>query len=77
MEYLQITEDNVKTILELFDKDVDKKGFIIYKNSGKLVKCPYTNKPIHHKNFSILPGSAIFVNNDAYSFAGYRVQYSK
>lgn len=77
MEYLQITEDNAKIILELFNKDTDKDGFIVDKKTGKKIKCPYSKKPVHYKDFSILPGSAIFVNNTAYCFAQYRVAHSE
>ena len=69
MEYLQVTSSNKKTILELFSKDTDSNGFIIEKKSGKRVICPYSKQEIHSDSFSILPGSATFVNNMSYCFA--------
>lgn len=75
MEYIKITKDNVKTVLELFNKDIDNEGFIIDRKTGKKIECPYSKKPIRYEDFSILPGS-IFVNNEIYSFARYRIAYS-
>jgi len=77
LKFLQIDQENLEAILELFEKAVDKEGFIIYKKSGQKVECPYSNRPIPVRDFSILPGSAIFVNNDAYCFAQYRIKHPK
>jgi len=64
MEHLEITEENKDTILELFDKDVDDDGHIIEKATGAKLICPYTEEPVKKDDFSILPGSSTFVNND-------------
>lgn len=69
MEFLQVTPSNKEVILELFSKKIDKEGFIIEKKSGNRVTCPYSNQEIHSTSFSILPGSATFVNNLSYCFA--------
>ena len=76
MEFLNIDDDNVNTILELFNKSRDKEGFVIEKRTGKKIECPYTKRFIHYKNFSILPGSATFVNNEIYSFAEHFVRHN-
>lgn len=69
MKFLQVTPSNKETILELFSKDIDKEGFIIEKKSGKRIICPYSKQEIQSDSFSILPGSATFVNNMSYCFA--------
>jgi hypothetical protein len=76
MEFLEVTSNNRETILELFSKDLDKDGFIIEKKTGKRITCPYSNKEVHSDSFSILPGSAIFVNNYAYCFAEHITTHS-
>ncbi len=69
MKYLQIDESNKDIILELFSKDVDKEGFIINRKTGIRLVCPYSKMNIEVNDFSILPGTATFVNNHAYCFA--------
>jgi len=73
MEFLQIDDNNRETILELFNKSLDKEGFITEIKTGKRLVCPYSHENINAKNFSILPGSATFVNNKAYCFAEHLV----
>ncbi len=72
MEYIQINISNKETILELFGKKTDEFGYIT-SPEGKRLMCPYSNEPIHKDNFSILPGSAIFVNNRPFCFAEHLV----
>ena len=69
MEYINLDSSNKDTILELFSKDIDKEGFIIEKKTGLQITCPYTKEKIHVSNFSILPGSATFVNNEFFCYA--------
>ena len=69
MKYLQINDVNKDVILELFSKAVDEEGLIIEKKTGKKLICPYSKQNIHINDFSILPGSATFVNNKIYCFA--------
>lgn len=69
MEFLQVNPSNKEVILELFSKSTDKEGFITEKKSGKRIVCPYSKEEIHSASFSILPGSATFVNNNSYCFA--------
>lgn len=75
MEYIQINESNRDVILELFNKSVDKEGFIIEKATGVRLTCPYSGKCIKINDFSILPGSATFVNNKSYCFAEHLVTH--
>lgn len=74
MKYFQINDSNRGTILELFDKDTDTEGYIIEKETGKKLKCPYSNENIKLSDFSILPSSAIFVNNKSYCFSEHRAK---
>lgn len=69
MEFLQVNSSNKEVILELFNKFIDKEGFIVEKKNGVRVVCPYSKEEIHSDSFSILPGSATFVNNKSYCFA--------
>ena len=69
MEYVQVTNDNKSVILELFSKQTDNEGYITEKKTGKRLICPYSKKEIKVESFSVLPGSAIFVNNEPYCFA--------
>lgn len=69
MKYIQINESNKNVILELFNKSTDDGGFIIENKTKKRLVCPYSKQHIMVTNFSILPGSATFVNNKAYCFA--------
>ncbi|MCX6821811.1 MAG: hypothetical protein NTW30_03460 [Candidatus Aenigmarchaeota archaeon] len=75
MQYIQIDDSNRKIILELFNKSIDKEGFIIEKRTGKRLVCPYSKKNIQKNSFSILPGSATFVNNEIYCFAEHIVTH--
>lgn len=75
MEFLQVTNSNKEVILELFNKEIDQEGFIIEKKSGKRIICPYSQQEIHSDSFSILPGSATFVNNLSYCFAEHITTY--
>lgn len=77
MEYLQINTENIDVILELFNKSRDVEGFITNKKTGERIKCLYSKRVINIKDFSILPGSATFVNNDAYCFAQHRIRHPK
>ena len=47
MEFLQITPSNKEVILELFNKGLDKDGFIIEKNTEIRLICPYSKQEIH------------------------------
>ncbi len=69
MEFLQINSSNKEVILELFNKAIDNDGFIVEKKTNNKIICPYSKELIHSDSFSILPGSAIFVNNLSYCFA--------
>jgi len=75
MEYIQVNDSNKYTILELFSKTVDEEGYILEKKTGKKLICPYSNEPIRADNFSILPGSTTFVNNEFYCFAEHIVSH--
>ena len=66
---LKVTQENVDAVLDLFGKKKDREGFIIEKDNGKPIICPYSNEKIHSASFSVLPGSATFVNNYPYCFA--------
>ena len=77
MEYIQVNDSNKEVILELFGKSLDDDGFIIEKKTSIKLKCPYSKEYIHGNNFSILPGTATFVNNKAYCFAEHIVSHSK
>ena len=69
MKYIQINDSNKEVILELFNKAVDTEGFITEKKTRKRLICPYSQQNIKANSFSILPGSATFVNNKSYCFA--------
>ncbi len=74
MKTIEITETNIATVLELFNKDIDDEGYIIEKRTGERLVCPFSSSNIHANDFSILPGSAIFVTNQYYCFAEYLSQ---
>lgn len=77
MEYIRITESNRDVILELFSKSTDTEGYIVEKKTGIRIVCPYTKRNILSKSFSILPGTATFVNNKPYCFAEHIVSHRK
>ena len=77
MEFLQVSSSNKEVILELFSKVIDKEGFIVEKKTGKRIHCPYSKEEINSDNFSIIPGSAIFVNNLSYCFAEHITTYDR
>ena len=72
MKYVKIDETNKGVVLELFQKFIDSEGFIIAKDTSRRITCPFTHLPIRADGFSILPGSAIFVNNTSFAFAEQR-----
>lgn len=71
MEAIELTETNKAAVLELFSKSIDAEGFIIEKKTGKRIVCPFSNENIKSEDFSIIPGSAMFVNNYYYCFTEY------
>ena len=71
MEIIKIDKSNINALLELFEKDLDKEGYITEKKSGEKVICPYSGEPVNADDFSIIPGSATFVNNYYYCFSEY------
>ncbi|MBI5553718.1 MAG: hypothetical protein HY917_03170 [Candidatus Diapherotrites archaeon] len=71
METIGITDSNKSAVLELFSKSIDIEGYIMEKKTNKRIICPYSKEPIKAADFSVLPGSAIFVNNYYYCFAEY------
>ncbi len=75
MRYLRISESNKATVLELFNKAVDSAGYIINKVNKVRIRCPYSNQPIKADSFSILPGSAVFVNNYSYCFSEHLIKH--
>ncbi|PKP54573.1 MAG: hypothetical protein CVT90_00570 [Candidatus Altiarchaeales archaeon HGW-Altiarchaeales-3] len=77
MKYMQINNSNKGVILELFGKSLDDDGFIIEKKNKIRLICPYSKEHIRGNNFSILPGTATFVNNKPYCFAEHIVSHSK
>jgi len=77
MEYIQVNDSNKGVILKLFGKSLDDDGFIIEKKTKNKLTCPYSKEHIHGNNFSILPGTATFVNNKSYCFAEHIVSHSK
>lgn len=75
MDTIKINNSNKAAILELFSKEVDNEGFIIEKKTKKRLVCPYSKEEISENEFSILPGSAIFVNNYPYCFTEYLAKH--
>ena len=75
MNYINITDSNRELILELFDKTTDGAGYIVESATEKKIICPYSKKSIHIKDFSILPGTATFVNNFPFCFAEHRTMH--
>jgi hypothetical protein len=58
------SKESKKAILQLFNKSVDKLGYIIEIKSGERVVSP-RNEEIHIDDFAgIRPGSEIFLTND-------------
>ena len=74
METIEITEENKPAILELFNKTIDDEGYLVEKTTNMRLVCPYSNQHIKADDFSVLPGSAIFVTNQYYCFAEYLAQ---
>jgi len=77
MKYLQVNDSNKGVILELFGKSLDEEGFIIENKNKKRLVCPYSKEHILGNNFSILPGTATFVNNYPYCFAEHLAYHGK
>ncbi|MFA4855245.1 MAG: hypothetical protein WC634_01485 [archaeon] len=69
MEIIKIDESNREAILDLFSKSIDNEGYITEKKTGKKLVCPYSNKHIKIADFSVIPGTATFVNNHYYCFS--------
>lgn len=77
MKYIRVSNSNKNVILDLFNKSVDSEGFIVEKGTNNKLVCPYSKQLIKEDSFSILPGSAIFVNNRAYCFSMHRARYNQ
>ncbi len=75
MKYFQINDSNKDIVLRLFNKTTDSEGYIIEKRTSNRIVCPYTNQNIKVSDFSILPGSATFVNNRPFCFAEHRARH--
>lgn len=50
-------------------------GSFIIDDKGEKVKDPYIDKPINIENMLILPGSAVIIDNNPLSIAGYMEDY--
>jgi hypothetical protein len=72
MKVIAITPENLESTLSIFGKEIDDDGYLIEKSSKKRLICPYSREPIKKDNFSVLPGSATFVNNYYYCFAEHK-----
>ena len=76
MDIIELNDRNISTILELLDKKVNDEGYIVEKQNNKLVICPYSKEPILADNFSIMPGSFVFINNYPFCFTEHVAKYN-
>lgn len=75
MNIIQLSKDNREDIIELMDKTTDEQGYIIDRRTNNRVKCRYTKEEIHiEDDFSILPGSTIFVKNKDLALVKYMLK---
>lgn len=76
MELLEVTENNIHSVLSCFGKSVDKSGFIVDKETKQRVQCRYTQQPLTEKTFGgVLPGSEIFIADSELAYAGYIAEF--
>ncbi len=76
METIEINTTNRDSILEMLGKKVDSDGYIIEKRTKKRLECPYSKEPIGIENFSIMPGSFVFINNYSFCFTEHMAKYN-
>jgi hypothetical protein len=69
-------DNNAKRILlKALGYGTDSKGFVIWADSGKRVRCKYTKRPVHFYESSVLPGSTIVINTTPTSLSKYIEEY--
>lgn len=72
---LDIEDTDKDTILDIFNKSTDDEGYIVHKESGDRYEDPYQKKPVHVDNFTVMPGSAIFVRSEPASIIAHRATH--
>ncbi|MFH1788264.1 MAG: hypothetical protein ABH834_02645 [Candidatus Altiarchaeota archaeon] len=75
MDVIEINNKNFSSILNLLGKEINDEGYIADKKNKKVEICPYSKEPVSAKNFSIMPGSFVFINNYAYCFTEHMARY--
>lgn len=75
VEVMDLENRDKETVLDLFDKDTDDEGYIIHKKTGERYEDPYQKKPVHEDNFTVMPGSAIFVRSEPASIVAHRATH--
>lgn len=71
IEFLEISNEEKKVLLDVLGYDVDEKGLIISREKKVPHICPYTKREVFLDNASILPGSTIIINTSALSLSEY------
>ncbi len=69
-EFLELSSEHKRTLLELLDYSVDNEGFVLEKNGRRKV-CEFTNKYIHVDQAAIFPGSTFVINATPYAISQY------
>jgi hypothetical protein len=75
IEFLSISDDEKKVLLDILGYDIDDSDLIIKRDTQKPHICPITKREVYLKDASILPGSAIVINTSAISLAEYISEY--
>ena len=75
IEFLSISDDEKRVLLDILGYDIDETGLIIKRETQQPHICPITNRHVYLKDASILPGSEIVINTSAISLAQYFSKY--
>jgi len=71
VEFLEISNDDKKVLLDVLGFDVEKDGIIIDKVTNKPHICPLSKTQVKLVDASILPGSTMVINTNALTLSEY------
>lgn len=75
ISFIELDEEEKKTLLDILDYDVDKDGFVVDRKTGKHHICPLSNSLVPISSSSILPGSTIIINTSVLTLSEYFSRY--
>jgi len=71
MEFIKLSEEAKKVLLDFLGYKVDENGIVLSKDTNQPHICPYTGEPVRFDAASIMPGSTVVFNTSILTLAEY------